>query len=178
MPNKLLQSKSYKVPDKIFNRINTMLKTINVNDKHAKGFKRAKDIVADRQVSYSQMNRLKNFFDSYNGDGSDDEFKLIGGKLTRKWVEDSLSQDTESIKRVKKAKMDGGMENQFIKTHEKDNDNADPTDPNGGLVDFSKGSTMHNVMTGTQVYKTSDRSNEAYQKEIDSIRYLIEYMSK
>lgn len=178
MPNSLLQNKTYKVPDKVFNRINSMLNRINVNDKHAKGYKRAKDIVADRMVTYSQMNRLKNYFDNYEGDGSDDEFKLIGGKITRKWVDDSLGQDTESIKKQKKAKMDGGMENQFIKTHEKDNDNHDPTDPNGGMIDITKGSTMNNVMTGDAVYKTSDRKNEAYNKEINSIKYLIEYMNK
>tara|TARA_R110000796_G_scaffold92618_2_gene196955 strand:+ start:1358 stop:1894 length:537 start_codon:yes stop_codon:yes gene_type:complete len=178
MPNNQLQNKTYTVPDKVFNRINQMLKQIKVSDDQTKGFKRAKDIVSDRQVSYSQMNRLKNYFDNYNGDGSDNEFKLIGGKVTRKWIDDSLGQDTESIKKQKKAKMDGGLQNQFIKTHTKDNDNADPTDPNGGLVDFSKGSTMDNIMTGKQVYKSSERKNEAYDKEIQSIKYLIEYMKK
>lgn len=178
MPNSLLQGKTYRVPDKVFNKINTMLRTIQVDDKHSKGYKRAKDIVADRKVSYAQMNRLKNFFDTYQGDGTDDEFKLIGGKITREWVNDALGQDRESIKKQKKAKMDVGMENQFIKPHKKDKDNADPTDPNSGMIDITKGSTMDNIMTGDAIYKTSDRTDEAYQKEIQSIRYLIEYMNK
>jgi hypothetical protein len=138
--------------------------------------KRAKDIVNNREVSYSQMNRLKNYFT--NNDNNDDEFKLIGGKVTKNWVEDTLKQDTESIKKEKKVKMDGGLENQFIKTHEKDNDNANPTNPDGGLIDVTKGSTFDKVMTGDEVYKSSDRKNEAYNREIKSIKYLIEYMSK
>lgn len=178
MPNSSLQGKVYKVPDKVFNRINAMLRTINIDDKHSKGYKRAKDIVADRKISYGQMNRLKNYFETYEGDGTDNEFKLIGGDLTKKWVNDTLGQDTESIKKQKKAKMDVGMENQFIKPHTKDNDNADPTDPNGGMIDITKGSAMQNIMTGEAIYKTSDRTNEAYEKEIQSIRYLIEYMNK
>ena len=178
MPNSLLQGKTYKVPDKVFNKINHALKMLDINDKHAKGYKRAKDLIHDRKVSYSQMNRLKNYFDTYEGDGKDDEFKLVGGDVTRKWVNDTLGQDTESIKKQKKAKMDGGMENAFIKPHEKDNDNHDPTDPNAGMIDITKGSTMNNVMTGDAIYKTSDRTNEVYQKEIQSIKYLIEYMNK
>jgi hypothetical protein len=178
MPNSKLQGKVYKLPEKVFNKINQGLKMVDVTDEHARGYKRAKDLVANREVSYSQMNRLKNYFETYEGDGTDDEFRLIGGKTTKKWVEDSLNHDTESIKNVKKAKMDGGMENAFIRPHEKDNDNADPTNPYGGMVDMTKGSTMHNVMSGTQVYKSSERKNEAYEKEINSIKYLIEYMNK
>ena len=178
MPNKQLQGKTYQVPDKVFNKINQGIKMVDISDKHTKGYKRANDIISDRKVSYSQMNRLKNYFDNYEGDGNDDEFKLIGGKVTQKWVDNSLSKDTEDIKRYKKSKMDGGMENQFIKPHEKDNDNHDPTDPNGGMIDITAGSTMDNVMSGDAIYKTSDRKNESYQKEIESIKYLIEYMNK
>jgi hypothetical protein len=176
MPNKDLNSKVYTVPDKVYNKIKQGLKTVDINDKQGKGVKRAKDIVNNREVSYSQMNRLKNYFT--NNDNNDNEFKLIGGKVTKNWVEDTLKQDTESIKKEKKVKMDGGLENQFIKTHEKDNDNANPTNPDGGLIDVTKGSTFDKVMTGDEVYKSSDRKNEAYNREIKSIKYLIEYMSK
>jgi len=178
MPNSKLKNKVYKVPDKVFNKINQALKMVDVNNKQVKGYKRANDIISNREVSYSQMNRLKNYFTNYKGNGNDDEFKLIGGKTTERWVEDELDKDTENIKKIKKAKMDGGMENQFIRPHTKDKDNHDPTDPNGGIPDITKGSTLHNIMTNDVVYKTSDRSNESYNKEIQTIKYLIEYMNK
>jgi len=178
MPNSSLQNKTFSIPDKVFNRVSQMLKKIKVNDKQAKGVKRANDLINNKEISYSQMKRLKHYFDNYSGDGTDDEFKLIGGTITKKWVDDTLSQDRESIKKIKKSRMDAGEENQFLKTHSKDKDNSNPTNPNGGLVDITKGSTLRNVMTGDSIYKSSDNKNEAYEKEISSIKYLIEYICK
>jgi hypothetical protein len=172
MPNSSLENKKFKVPDNVFNKINQMLKRVNTNSEQAKGLKRAKDIVSDRKVSYSQMKRLKNYFDSYQGDGNDEEYKLIGGKITRMWVDKTLGQNRDSIKQSKKTKMDGGMENQFIKTHTKDKDNANPTKANGGMIDIRKSSKMRNIMANDAIYQ------ENYKKEIDSIKYLIEYMNK
>ena len=174
MPNSDLQGKTFRVSDKVFNRVKQTLNKTEIGDKHAKGFKRAKDITNDREISYSQMKRLKNYFDNYSGDGNDDEFKLIGGEVTRKWVNDSLDQNRESINKSKKTKMDGGLENQFLKAHEKDNDNADPTNPKGGLIKIN---TL-NAMTGEYDYESSDNKNEGYNKEINSIKYLIEYMTR
>lgn len=178
MPNSELQSKTYSVPDKVYNRVRSMLSKMNVEDGQARGLKRAEDIVDDREVSYAQMKRLKNYFDNYSGDGSDDEYNLIGGKLTKQWVEDSLEQDRRSIKHEKKVKMDGGLENQFIKTHTKDKDNANPTNPDSGMIDVTSGSVMDKVMTGKEIYKSSNRKKESYEQEIESIKYLIEYMNK
>jgi hypothetical protein len=172
MVNNNLDHKSFKVPDKVANRITQALKTINVNDKQAKGLKRAKDMVDNKRISYGQMKRLKNYFDSYEGDGMDAEFKLIGGTLTRKWVLDSLSQDRESIHKIKKARMDAGEENQFLKPHTKDKDNANPTKANGGMIKTKDSFTNDRIMSGDAIYQ------EQYNKKIDSIKYLIEYMNK
>ena len=172
MPNSSLQDKYYKVPDKVFNRINRALNSINVDNEHAKGVKRAKDLIRDRNVSYAQMKRLKNYFDSYQGDGTDDEYKLVGGLVTKNWVDKTLKANRDSVYQSKKAMKDAGMENQFIKTHEKDRDNANPTNPNSGLPDIKKSGKMRNIMANDVIYK------ENYNKEIESIKYLIEYLSK
>ena len=172
MPNSDLINKLYKVPDKVVNKIKHMLATINVNDEHAKGLKRAKDMIESKKISYGQMKRLKNYFDSYKGDGSDDEYKLIGGKITRKWIDDVLGHDRETIKTNKKVKMDGGMENQFLKTHEKDNENTNVMASNGGMIDINKSMSSKSIMHNSAIYK------ENYNKEINSIKYLIEYLSK
>jgi hypothetical protein len=65
--------------------------------------------------------------------------------------------------------MDGGAENQFIKSHTKDRDNANPTAV-GGIPDITKGNIKNRIMTNKEVY------NEGMSKEISNIRYLIEYM--
>ena len=168
MPNKDLQNKTFKVPSKVKNRINRQLNRMNTDDKHAKGVKRAKDIISNDNISYGQMKRLKNYFDTYSGDGKDEEFNLIGGSVTRKWVNDELGKSRESIKKLKKSKMDGGMENQFIKPHTKDNENTNVTKSNGGMIDIGKSSSMRSIMANSAVYK----------EEIKTIKYLIEYMLK
>jgi hypothetical protein len=172
MPNSQLNDKYFKVPDNVFNQINRRLSAINPDTEQAKGLKRAKDIVADRKISYSQMKRLKNYFDTYKGDGNDEEFKLIGGKVTRMWVDKTLGSNRDSILQSKKAKMDGGLENQFLKTHEKDNDNTNLSRANGGMIDIAKSSKSKNIMANSAIYQ------ENYKKEIDSMKYLIEYMDK
>lgn len=172
MPNSDLKNKLYKIPDKVVNRIKHMLATMNVNDEHAKGLKRSKDMIEAKKISYSQMKRLKNYFDSYQGDERDDEFKLVGGNLTKKWIDSALKDDRDSIKTSKKVKMDGGMENQFLKTHEKDNENTNITASKGGMIDIAKSSKSNSIMHNSAVYQ------ENYNKEIDSIKYLIEYLNK
>ena len=172
MPNSDLINKLYKIPDNVTNKVKHMLAIIHTNDKQAKGVKRAKDLVDNKKISYGQMKRLKSYFDSYKGDGKDDEYKLIGGKVTRKWVDNALKTDRESIKTNKKVKMDGGMENQFIKTHEKDNENTNVTASNGGMIDVAKSMDSRAIMHNSAVYK------ESYNKEIKTIKYLIEYLSK
>ena len=172
MPNKDLKHKGYKIPDKVINRINAMLKKINIDNPQARGVKRAQDMVKNKVIKYGQMNRLKNYFDTYEGDGTDDEYKLIGGELTKKWIEGSLEHDKETIKKNKTVRKDGGMENQFIKTHEKDRDNANPTKANGGMIDAKKSFKSKNIMANDAIYQ------ESYNKEIDSIKYLMEYLSK
>jgi len=67
--------------------------------------------------------------------------------------------------------MDTGRENQFIRTHEKDKDNANPTNANSGMVKINKGTMYRKVMSGKEVY------NESINKEITYIKYLMEYMN-
>jgi len=176
MANSELKDKYFKIPLNVYNKINQQLKRINTQDKQAKGVKRAKDIVDAKKISYSQMKRLKNYFDGYSGDGKDDEFNLIGGDVTKQWVDKTLTHNRDGIKQGKKIRKDGGMENQFLKTHEKDNANSDPTDARGGLIDIAQSSKMDRIMGNDAIYKTSDKSN--YNEEIKTIKYLIEYMSK
>ena len=66
--------------------------------------------------------------------------------------------------------MDAGRENQFLKTHDKDKDNANPTRV-GGLPKINKGNIYRKIMTNKEVY------NESLKKEINQIKYLIEYMN-
>jgi hypothetical protein len=66
--------------------------------------------------------------------------------------------------------MDAGRENQFIKKHTKDKDNANPTAV-GGLPKINKGNISRKIMSNKEVY------NESINTEINKIKYLMEYMN-
>jgi hypothetical protein len=67
------------------------------------------------------MKRIKNWFDNYDGDHKDIEYRLNGGKTMQNWVESTLNKETLALKGPKKIKSETGLSNQFIKQHEKDN---------------------------------------------------------
>lgn len=98
------------------------------------------------------------------------ELERLGGDPVLKYVENTLKIDRDAIHSVKKIGMDTGRTNQFIKTHEKDRDNANPTLV-GGNPKMNKGSINRKIMTNKEVY------NESLVKEIEGIRYLIEYIN-
>ncbi len=98
------------------------------------------------------------------------EFDRYGGGETLKYIQNTLKIDRDALKSTKKIGMDTGRENQFIQTHEKDRDNANPTAV-GGLPQMNKGSINRKIMSNKEVY------NESITSEIKEIRYLIEYMN-
>lgn len=98
------------------------------------------------------------------------EFQTKGGDNVLKWINDTLKKDRDAIHGAKDTGMKAGRENQFIKTHEKDKDNANPTAV-GGVPNLHKGDVSRKIMTNKEVY------NEGLHSEIQGIRYLIEYMN-
>jgi hypothetical protein len=98
------------------------------------------------------------------------EFDRYGGDATLKYIGELLTQDRNVIKTKKKVGMDAGRENEFLGTHEKDRDNANPTGV-GGVPMMHKGSINRKIMSNKEVY------NESFDKEISSIKYLMEYMN-
>jgi hypothetical protein len=121
-------------------------------------------------ISYSNLKMTKTRLNKLKNSNNLDEFRKKGGDETLKWIDDTLTIDRNAIKSVKKIGMDTGRENQFIKKHEKDRDNANPTAV-GGLPKINKGNISRKIMQNKEVY------NESINTEIQEIRYLIEYMN-
>jgi hypothetical protein len=97
------------------------------------------------------------------------DFNNLGGDKRLKELENLVKTNQDINRNKKKTGMDAGRENQFIKTHEKDRDNANPTGV-GGIPKMNKGKISSKIMSNTEVY------NEEFSKELSDIRYLIEYM--
>ena len=158
--NSNLKDKQYVCPDEVINELEVALSHYK-NGGDTKGFKRAKGIVNNPNISYQQIKRMKNYFDKYEGDGTDEEFKLNGGKSMRKWVNHALGVSRYNDDAIKKVKERTGSANAYKKEGERNSNKTatkiseKPTDPNG-----------HD---GKQI-KT------VYENEIKQIQYLIEYL--
>jgi hypothetical protein len=115
----------------------------------------------------SRLNKAREHGEK-TGDWS--EFQRLGGDAELKRLEGIIHNAQNVNYSTKKTGMDAGRENQFIKHHEKDKDNANPT-AIGGVPKMHKGSVKDKIMANKEVY------NEEMNKEISEIRYLIEYMT-
>lgn len=91
----------------------------NCNDENSEGFKRNKELQNQKTIDYKQLKRIKNFFDNFEGKQEDKPFILNGEFKMKNWVENQLRRMREGIHMTKRNKMDTGMENQFNKTHQK-----------------------------------------------------------
>lgn len=145
MPNSRLEDKSYAVPAQY------------------------RQYLGDT-ISYENMKMIKTRLNRAKQDNPE-EYNRKGGDLVLNWITDELKKDTTAIRSTKKIGMDTGRENQFLRSHEKDKDNANPTGANSGMVKIANGTMYRKVMTGKEVY------NESIQTEIAQIRYLMEYMN-
>jgi hypothetical protein len=116
--NSKLKGKSWNVPDYALNAINNAVKTYETLQKEdietentTEGYKRAKSILEVKNLKYNHMKTIKSWFDNFDGDHNDIEYRLHGGKTMHNWVDGTLNRERE----------DTGLTNQFIKNHEKDN---------------------------------------------------------
>ena len=145
MPNSKLVNKSYSVPSEYRQYLGDTISYENM------------------KMTKTRLNKAK--------EQNPEEYNRKGGDLVLNWINGELKRDTTAVHSAKKIGMDTGRENQFLRTHEKDKDNANPTGANSGMVKIGNGTMYRKVMTGKEVY------NESIEKEITHIRYLMEYMN-
>jgi hypothetical protein len=169
MPNKDLKDLVWVVPKNILVKINNTLKNYN-GDGNVSGVKRAKNILNNNSISYSEMKRLKNFFE--NCDENSFEFNVIGGGEMKVWVNNSLSTSRDAIYNEKNTRMMSGEENQFIKPHEKDKINHKKNDKRTSI-------TKLNI---PKIYKQSSGKdimlNNSFTEEVNRIKQIMEFFQK
>ena len=167
--NSELRGKYWSCPEYVTNCLSNAIKTYEStvkNDKPTEGYKRAKGILENNKIEYSHMKRIKNWFDNFEGSHQDMEYRLNGGKTMHNWVNSTLNKETEAIKGPKKIKMETGLNNQFITSHNKDNSKINKHTLKMNLPKLHKD-------IGGQIW----RGKPVYE-EIDRILSLIIYESK
>jgi len=117
--NKELYDRKAKLPESLVNHLKKSFEMVE-SDSNVEGHNRNQEITENPVITYQQIKRIKNWFDSYNGNKEDAPFILNGGDRMNKWCDHVLDHWRKTIESGKQIKMDTGMSNQFIKTHEKD----------------------------------------------------------
>jgi 8-oxo-dGTP pyrophosphatase MutT (NUDIX family) len=134
MANSKLEKRNvyYKVPQHIIDEINLrLIKNRNISSKIKQ---KAKNIATNKFLSYENLKRIKNIFDSVDETDVDlkvDERELqrqqkkndlmfLGGNKMKNWVESQLKNLRNPIERSKKVKSNfAGFKNQFRTEHSK-----------------------------------------------------------
>lgn len=88
-------------------------------DENTEGFKRNQELQSKNFIDYKQLKRIKNFFDNFKGNHKDPSFILNGGVEIKNWVDSVLRKMRQGLDLTKRNKADTGMQNQYIKPHEK-----------------------------------------------------------
>lgn len=89
--NSALYGNTYPVPKQILNKINALVYT---SSETGDGIKRAKNLVKNGSVTYQQLKRLKNFFDTFNPDEiPQSEYEFAGGDDMKYFVETTLERE-------------------------------------------------------------------------------------
>jgi len=99
--NSELYNKTYQLPTEILKHIQKVLTSYPTGE----GVKRAKHLLKNKYVTYQSLKRLKNFFDHYNGD-NEQQYELAGGDLMKSFVEKTLQNDRDAVKRSDDIKRD------------------------------------------------------------------------
>lgn len=163
MPNAKLKNRQWPVPDQIVKFVQNAFNLYKDTDKGGNGIRRATYILNNKKLSYNEMKRIKNFFDSGNHDRP--SYLLNGGDEMRNWVNQTLRQDREGIRKPKELQYDLGIDNQFIKPHEKDK-SANP----GKVTRPGLGTTNKEVFNDTSIYENEDIYKSMKNKIIKLLR--------
>lgn len=120
--NSSLYDRKAVVPDTLLKHLQKCFDSTSTSE-NDEGGKRNKELRDSKVASYQQIKRIKNWFDSYSGNKEDAPFILNGGDRMKGWCDEVLRVWRQGDNSGKKIKMNTGMENQYLDSHEKNNFN-------------------------------------------------------
>ena len=153
--NKDLKYDFYKFPDELLNTLTHILKQTSRN---VNGYERLSNLCKDKGVNYGQAKKIKHEMEN----GLDPKaYKLVGGDDLLEWLNDKLTRERKIVDNNKRVKMNGGINNQFKKTHTKDG-SKNPTKVK--LVTTQK--TSDEILNNRAVYNEASRIRDIINKII------------
>lgn len=115
--NSSLYNKTIELPKDIKEYLQICFDHIPNSDSSIEGHKRNEELRDSGYVTYQQLGRIKNWFDNYDGDGTDAPYILNGADYMKNWVENTIGdlrkQDT-THKEVENIEIDH-IDSNFLK---------------------------------------------------------------
>jgi len=149
--NKDLYNKTIELPKEIVEYLETCFDHLPNSDSNTEGHNRNQELRNSGYVTYQQLGRIKNWFDNYDGDGTDAPYILNGADYMRDWVNNTLN-GMRSIDSNKK---------QIKKDYVPDEIDGDMVKNLGPLADMLRPSKEHS--TFVQDVKISENVNRINQ---------------
>ena len=88
--NSNLYNKTIELPKEVLEYLQTCFEYVPNSDPSIEGHKRNEELRNSGYVTYQQLGRIKNWFDSYDGDGTDAPYILNGADYMKNWVESKI----------------------------------------------------------------------------------------
>lgn len=88
--NSNLYNKTIELPKEVVEYLQVCFDHIPNSDTSIEGHKRNEELRDTGYVTYQQLGRIKNWFDNYEGDGTDAPFILNGADYMKNWVENTI----------------------------------------------------------------------------------------
>ena len=145
-----------------------------------KELKTRNDDGKNHQAYAMELSRLKRAKSICEETENCNDYNTLGGENRFNEIKSLVDKEREINHSVKKTGMDAGRENQFQKAKNGTEESVTKS------ADHSGKSVTNKIMSNDQALKSKKNSNilsnnealrEDIKKEIDSIRYLIEYMN-
>ena len=154
--NSNLYNKTIELPKEVLEYLQTCFDYIPNSDSTIEGHKRNQELRDTGYVTYQQLGRIKNWFDNYDGDGTDAPYILNGADYMRNWVESTI-QD---------------LRRQDTTPQEVDDVMPEPLDNNmmkdlGPIADLMRPSEEHSTFTqDVRIKEDLDRINQIMKRII------------
>lgn len=151
--NKDLYGHKVPLPEEVVGYLDKCFNAAKGANETTEGYKRNKELREKREVTYQQLKRMKNWFDSFNGHDNDLPFILNGGHYVKGWVDNTLNSMRDGVDLSKDIKSTV-LPNQYIQPHEKND-----------LSNMNRPSKSHKSST--------ERHSTAISEDVQKINQLI-----
>lgn len=86
------------IPQNIKDHLRNSFAQAKGANENTEGFNRNKELQSQQKISYGQLKRIKNFFDTFGGKENDLSYILNGGRMMRTWVNNELGRMRNNVK--------------------------------------------------------------------------------